>query len=523
MKRILALLLCIVSVFTCFAATGCQKGLTAAQKQNALIIEYYKAGYGEVWIQNLAAEFTKRTGQEVVLLPRSGQAGLQSMAASSKSGSSQTDLYFTTGVPFSEIYRGKAVVGGKTYDTWYADLTDVYETTIQGENVKIKDKMFDTYEDYFRMPDDGKYYSNRYYGMPWFTGMQGIIVNMDVWNRVSNGRSFPRTTDEFLELCDSVKGQTAPFIYSLGDEYFTAYFQTFMMQYEGNARMDKFYQGYGPNQEDRYDTNMIAYTGMEKSLEFFEKLLAPERGLMHEDSASLTFMQMQGSFLSGAALFCINGDWLEREMITKYPSANITMMKAPVISAVAEKCSFKNQANREEILRSVIDYVDGKTQTKPENCTDADVDYIREARAVELSGGGSVVYIPVYSNQVESAKNFLRFLASDDGMKIFRDGATGCEMPYNYTNPVENTNQTVFRKSINDILAVSNPRFVNSKDRIFSLGGINVHFYNNSFGRFVQAFTATGASRKTAKQFFNAEVSAVNDMLNDAKRQAGIL
>jgi len=524
MKRFLALLLSIVSVFACFSGAGCQKGLTAEQKKNALIVEYYKAGYGEIWIQNLASEFTKRTGQEVVLLPRSGQSGVQSMAASSKSGTSQTDLYFTNGISLSDIYRGAAIVGGKTYDTWYADLTDVYNTTIEGENVKIKDKMYDSHEEYFRMPDDGKYYANKYYGMPWFTGMQGIIVNMDVWNNVSNGRNLPRTTDELLELCDSVKGQTAPFIYSLGDEYFTAYFQMFMWQYEGNARMDKFYQGYGPNQEDRYDTNMIAYIGMEKSLEFFEKLLAPERGLMHKDSASLTFMQMQGSFLSGAALFCINGDWLEREMITKYPNANIAMMKAPVLSAIADKCTFKNEQNRDEILRSAIDYVDGKDgATKPAKCTDGDIAYIREARAMELVSAGGCAFVPVYSNQIESAKNFLRFMYTDEGMRIFRDGANGCEMPFNYTNPVANPNETVFRKSINDALAVSQARFVNGKDRIFTLGGINIHFYNNSIGRFVKAFTSTGESRKTAKQYFNAEVQAVNDMLNDAKRQAGIL
>ena len=353
--------------------------------------------------------------------------------------------------------------------------------------------------------------------------MIGIVVNMDVWNSVAQGKEFPRTTDELLELCEDVKDKTAPLIYSLGDEYFTSFYQVMMTQYEGTERMDNFYKGYSPNQEDRYDTNMVAYDGFKKTLEFFEQWLKPENGYVHEDSSSLTFMQMQGNFMNGSALMNINGDWLEREMLTKYPETNIAVMKTPVLSAVADKCSFKDATNRDQILRSAIDYVDGKSETKPAECTDADIEYIREARRVEyVTGNGNIVQVPSYSNQIESAKKFLLFMVSDEGMKIFRAGTSGCELPFNYTTPSENTDVTTFRKSINDVLAVSEKRFVNNKDRIFSSGGISVYLYNNSIGRFVKAFTTDG-ERNTAVQYFNAEVAAVNKMLNEAKRQAGLI
>ena len=523
MKRFLALLLCLVSVVACVAGSGCKKGLTDEQKKNALIIEYYKAGYGEVWIQNLASEFTKRTGQEVVLLPRSGNEGLSSMTTSLESGTSQTDLFFMANPSFDDVYRGRIEANGKFYDCWYADLSDLYSSTIEGENITVADKMHDAFEQYYKMPNDGKYYSDKYYFFPWVTGMLGIVVNMDVWNTVAQGKEFPRTTDELLELCESVKSKVAPFIYSIGDEYWTSIYQLYMAQYEGKARMDKFYQGYGPNQEDRYDTNMIAYEGLKQSLKFFVQLLKPENGYMHTDSKSLTFMQMQGSFLNGAALFNVNGDWLEREMITKYPEANSAMMKSPVLSAVADKCSFKTAENRDKILRDIIDYVDGKTQTAPTTCTPADIEIVREARGIEyVSGNESVAVVPSYANQISSAKKFLKFMASDDGMKIFRDGTNGCELPFNYTTPTTNLSVTTFRKSINDALSVSETRFVNAKDKIFSLGGINVYLMNNSIGRFVKAFTSD-VDRKTAEQYFNSEISAVNGMLNEAKRQAGIL
>lgn len=530
MKKIIAGLLSVLSVASCFAGVGCNiggggagGGLTPEEESKALVIEYYKAGYGGDWITNLAAEYKKRTGQEVVLLPRSGQAGLDAMATSLRSGTAETDIFFTSNPSFADVYRGKVVANGKTYDSWFADLTDLYDSEIPGENIKLKDKMYDYFEEYFKMDEDGKYYDEKYYFFPYVTGALGFVVNLDVWNTVAQGQQFPRTTDELLEFCNSIKSKTAPFIYSLSDEYWTASLPLFMNQYEGNERMDKFYQGYGPMQDTRYDTNMVAYTGYKRALEFYEELLSNENGYMHEDSVSLTFMQMQGAFLNGEALFNLNGDWLEREMITKYPEANIAMMKTPVLSAVAEKCSFKDAENRDAILRNIIDYVDGKTTTKPADCTDADIEIVREARSIEyVTGTGSTACVPSYSNQISAAKDFLRLMASDEGMAIFRNGTNGCEMPFNYTDSSKavNTTASVFRKSVNDIFSVSQARFVNQKDKIYSLGGINVQLFNNSNGRFVKAFTSN--TKITAAQYYNSEVSAVNGMLADAKRQANI-
>lgn len=525
MKKIIASVLSLLSVASCFTGVACSLGggggLTDEQKKGALVIEYYKAGYGADWITNISAEYKKRTGQEVVLLPRSGQAGLDSMANSLRSGVADTDIYFAAGPSFEDVYRGKVVANGTTYDSWFADLTDLYNSEIEGEGVKVKDKMLDYFENYFKMDKHGKYYDDKYYFFPYVTGALGFVVNLDVWNTVASGKEFPRTTDELLELCEDVKSKTAPFIYSLSDEYWTASLPLFMNQYEGNESMDKFYQGYGPDQS-RYDQNMVAYTGYLRALEFFDDLLDPESGYMHKDSKSFTFMQMQGSFLQGAALFTVNGDWLEREMITNYPKANIAMIKTPVLSAVADKCSFKDSADRDAILRNIIDYVDGKATAKPAGCDDADIEIVREARGIEyVTGTSDTAYIPSYSNQISSAKDFLRFMASDEGMLIFRNGTNGCELPFTYTDASKavNANATVFRKSINDMLKVSQARFINSKDRIYSIGGIKVQLYNNSFGRFVKAFTSGG---KTADQYFNAEVSTVNGLLDAAKKQANI-
>ena len=261
MKRLLAILLGLITCFSCVMATGCNDDDVSKE---TLVIEYYKAGYGQKWIDDLAKEYTNRTGQKVITIPREGDKGVDSMATSFKSGTSETDLYFTKSPSFADIYKGTAAAGGKTYETWYADISDVYNATIEGENIAVKDKMFDAFEAYYKMPEEGKYYDNKYYFFPWVTGMMGIVINMDVWDTFASGKEFPRTTDEFLALCNELKGAMtnseaslpetqrkgiAPFIYSLSNEYFTSYYQIFMNQYHGDEAMDGFYKGIGPDGE----------------------------------------------------------------------------------------------------------------------------------------------------------------------------------------------------------------------------------------------------------------------------------
>ena len=65
MKRFLALALSFVCLIACVSGAGCKTGPSSEQKENALIIEYYKAGYGDLWIQELAAKFTSKTGKHL--------------------------------------------------------------------------------------------------------------------------------------------------------------------------------------------------------------------------------------------------------------------------------------------------------------------------------------------------------------------------------------------------------------------------------------------------------------------------
>ena len=516
MKKVISFILMIVTVTACLFG-GCFK----EDKKNALVIEAHSAGYGEDWIAFMAQEFEKETGIKVIVEYQVGTQGISNMDTNIKTLTSETDIFFTGGAAFAEVYRGEITAGGQKYSCLFEDLSDLYNSTIPGENITVKDKMNAVTRADVEI-------NGTYYHFPYVTGMQGFIRNMDVWD---SSWTVPRTTNELFELCETIKNSNKvneanqkvyPFIYSLADEYWTSMLPVFVSQYEGVERMNKFWQGYGPDGK-RYSNNMIAYEGVLKALEFFHDLLVDSNGYMHKDSKDTSFTNMQSMFLEGVAVMNCNGDWLENEMYLNYPDAKIEMMKLPILSAVADKCSFAENANKEQILRELIDYVDGVDATLPAGATADDAAIVAEARSFERSGSANCAIIPSYSNKIEEAKNFLRFMASDKGLEIFRDKTNGCRAPFDYSN-VPAREESTFRNSVNEVMArVENYGGSRKKDKIFSIGEINPDLFNNKYGRFVGVLAAKNvADYKNALVYFNEEVKTVNDALSNAKRKAGI-
>lgn len=532
MKRLLAFLLAIVSAFGCFA-TGCSSKISEDDKQNALIIECHVAGYGSDWIYMMQKAYQNKTGKKVIVIEQIGVQGLTNMGTNIKSMTSDTDLFFMGGAGWADVYYGQVTAQGKTYPCLYEDLTDLYNSEIYDEGVTVYEKMEGDNREYLAL--EGKYHH-----FPYVAGMQGFIVNKTVWQ--DSWGQLPRTTDELLEVCakivkysddrraaDKKAIELAPFIYSMGDEYWTSMLTTFMSQYEGAAAMEEFYKGYGPSGE-RYGDDMVAYKGAQKALEFFHDLLIDKNRYMHSSSKDLGFTNMQGMFLNGSAVFNCNGDWLEKEMSRNYPNTNIEMMKLPVLSAVADKLSIKNEdkATRDLKLRELIDYVDdcvdGKTSTAPAWATEADIAKVTESRSFERMGAGNCAVIPCYSNQTDMAKDFLRFIASDEGLKIFEENTNGCRPPFDYSNVKTDYEQSGFRQSVNAVMERSSNGGSKNKDRIYSLGGFTPDLFNSTHGRFVTCFAAKNANDYiNATQYYQAQVKAVKEGLPTAKQRAGIV
>ena len=502
------------------ASNGGTSGGTG--KSTDLIVEVFGGGYGTDWLYKVANEFEKKTGENVEITVQTGSQGISNMNTSFRSYTSPTDIYFTKqNGPFGGIYEGKITIEGKTYDCVYEDLSDVYNSEVEGEGVLYKDKFLKNYEEYWKT-DDGKYYHTS-----WASGIMGIIVNMDVWTDAGM-TNFPRTTDELFEMMDTLKGKKViPFIYSASDEYWTSLSNLWMTQYEGTARMKQIYAGYDAD-GNRYTNKLADFDGYYEMLKFYEQLLKQGNKYMHTASNDIDFTNMQGMFLQGAAAMCPNGDWLENEMKLNYQNANIALMKSPIISALANKLSFASATDKDAKLRALVDYVDANATGyagKPDFATEADVDKVRDSRSVELTSGfGHNAFIPCYSNQKELAKDFLRYLATDEAMALYRQSTGGCDLPFYWTNKPDDTGLSIFRQSVNKVMGDSEMWVSSDKDRIYSLGGITSnHFFNNNNGRYVTCFSALSSKDfVSATQYYLAEQEYFKNNIATIKNLAGI-
>ena len=523
LRKIVVMLVCafmMVSLCACGASKGNSSGNTNPPSPDNLVIEVFGGGYGTEWLYAIAREFERNTGNKVSITVQMGEQGISNMSTSFQSGVSETDIYFTKGSVFNGVYSGKTRVNGVNYDCAYADLTDVYNAEIEGSDMTYKEKMDASYEEFYNC--DGKYYCTS-----WTAGIMGMIVNVDVWNRAGL-TSFPRTTDEMFEMADSLKSQNiVPFIYSAPAEYWTSIAPVFFAQYEGSERMEQIYQGYDSN-GDRYTDRIADFEGYYETLVLYDRLLKKENNYMHPASRDADFTNMQGMFLQGMAALSPNGDWLEKEMQQNYQNANIRYLKMPVISALSKRCSFKNASDADAKLRELIDYVDSHASGydgKPSWATDNDVDIVRDSRSLELSAGAEhIAYIPCYSNQVEMAKQFLIYMATDEAMSIYRNATGGSDLPFKWATEPTERNYSTFRNSILDVSARTKFFIPSTKDRFFALGGLNFYFALDVSGnRYVYKFSAINAkSYMSPMAYYLAEQEFFQKNISTIKKSAGV-
>ncbi len=493
-KRILALLIAIATVFTVVGCgnvngNGSGNGGGGDSDNKTLKITVSKLGYGTEWLKKIVSAYETKTGAKVEVVEPVGSAGIDAIYAEMESLASDSDIFMTRQRHFFEtIYKGSISVGGKKYPCQYADLTDVYEAKDESGS-SIMDRADPLTREYFNM--DGKYY-----GLCWANGVFGIVRNKDVWDSLGfTDDDVPLTTDQLLAVCDAIKTKStgadgiAPFIYSYDDEYYTSIAPIWFGQYEGVQSMDYFGKGLDPAGQSTY--NVYAYDGQLKSLEFLNELIKDSNGYQHKASKDLTFTDMQAYFAMGQAVFCVNGGWLEVESSTARKK-NLDFIKTPVISALSEKLSYYNEADKagnDQKLAELIKFVDahaekGDNEGRPSYATEEDVQIVREARqfAYLSSDRDHIASIPAYSKHIDTAKDFLKFMYSDAGLQIYYETTGGAKMPYATVGNYDETKITKsrFRKSIESAMEEGYFLDYNSyvKAKLYSIGKVDLYYHN---------------------------------------------
>ncbi len=449
LTRITALLL--VSILM-LGLIGCNNN-DIPEGKTELRITYFNGGYGDEWIQQMKAAYEAYNKDVyITLTPYTGKTDPVSQI---EGGSVAHDLYFmnSTGM-------------GLAASNLLVDLTDVYKSNATGDDKTIEAKMLPAYRDYFDL-SGVEQVSGQYYAMPWATGYAGLMYNKTSLDKLfgEGTYSLPRTTDELTAFCDEIVGKGGwPFVWSKDVEYWTFMFNIWWAQYEGAQGYEDYFTGTVRDENGNPSVDMNAdvlrQQGRLEAFELLEKYMKKANGYSHKNCDSMDFMSAQAAFFGrgyandkSLCVFMINGDWTDSEMklsAAKYDQ-DIRFMRAPIVSALGEKLGIT-----EDELRAVVDYVDGVTASAPainptgKYSAEEAIAAVAEARRMVYDlGRHHNAVIPKGAKQVELAKDFLKFFASDSASEIYVDALEGLNLPYGYV-PANTTNFSNFVKSINE-------------------------------------------------------------------------
>ncbi len=497
LKRVLAVACATAMVMGALA--GCGKGGSQGEKvdntvedKTNLKIMIMAKGYGSAWLEELAKAFeAKNEGVKVTITPVLSSDVMRSDVKNVEY--CDTDLYFdiasTAGNSlvneFKQSWEGKQAL---------RDLTYLVDSQIPGEDVTLGEKMNDSllYASMYEGRDTEDKADDTYYTLPYVTGAMGLYYNETVIdNALGKGNwSVPRTTDELVALCDQLKAKGC-YIMLPGalDQWSASLYLSWWAQYEGLENFHKFFEGIGynatKNREEQNSSLIFEQPGRLASLEVSSTLLNNKTGYALTNSAeinvnNLNEYQTRFTLAKNNYAFYPCGDWLMQELknnSTVESDSVIKMMKTPVISSIINSTdSYSGSADKrlpnitsDAVLAQVVDYVDGNGAL-PAGVTEEEAAIIKESRNI-VGGKGTdhIVYAPAFSNAKTLADDFLLFMASDEGIKIFKDNCIGGFLPYDYEySDLDVTEQSVYAAT-KDAEYVDDFRY----NKLFYLGGVN--------------------------------------------------
>lgn len=539
MKKLFKMIICVLLIATfSFSAVGCSGG--GEDETGAIVVKVFDGGYNVSWLDKIIKAFEDDTGINVVRRPEVTDTG--SWVSEIQSGTTNVDIFFdcNSGLEFT---MNSVVANGTTYQGMLADLTDMYNTKVPGEDILYKDKMIpavrEAYNfDYKYNPDTHEYYeestTGKYYTTSWANSALSFVVNMGSWD--SSWGEFPNTTDEMFVWCEKViasnegKGfgsRIYPFAYSLKNSYWDFVYTTWAYQYMGETEYNDYMNGYDKD-GNRFTPELLLYDGFEKSLEVLQGCLL-YRGTdgidsySHPYSLTIDFTTSQFYLLNGSAIAQPNGNWLISEMVANYSNAadlDIQFKKIPVISSIKDRCeTIADDAELSALIKSIDS---GSSALSGEGYDVSQEDYDRvyfARRYCETIGTGHGAYIPVYSDMTSEAKQFLLYMAKNSSLEIYYKETLGSSLPFNYdySNSAFKSSKLIeSEKTLIKSLDIKPYSIGTSKYRFFAKTGFNCfdmpYHINNSTETYLSAKNTK--DRKDANAIFMANYKYARDNWN---------
>lgn len=303
-----------------------------------------------------------------------------------------------------------AMVLSTSWQQWAAkgyleDLSDVYAADV-GNGVTMHDKLIDE-------TAEVGYYAGKYWVVPWADVLNGFVYNAKMFRE--NGWEVPKTVDEMFSLMDDMKAKgVTPFAFG-GKviSYWDFPVLAWWAQAEGMEGMQTFL--------DMESPDVYAQQGRLTALQIFEDIIMDKSNYI-EGAMGMDHTQSQMAFLQGKAAMIPMGAWMETEMKNSLPEDfELAIMLAPA--------------------------VDGAKMTD-----------------VSVSTGQDMIFIPKKSKNKEVAKDFLKFMASDEMLQLYTQ-KTGAPRPFEYEPDLEGLSD--FSKNVMTLWQSANKVYMFSDNPIY--------------------------------------------------------
>lgn len=527
MKKVskkLALLLASISMF---GAIGCGGG--AGNGKRTLTITVSNLGFGTKWIDELADEFEKIYDVNVDWDPTIIAKDLLTQL---ETGYKLDDLCMFAGVNY---------VWTPLRKNMYVQIDDVWNTTLEGETVAIKDKTFDVFKQAYL-------YKDHYYSMPFITEIGGFGYNATTLDKLlgEGNWELPKTTYQMDALCQSVKtaggyaftwsNKENSCYWGIDVDIWAAQYNT--AEYYNNAQQAKVYdETSGKYVLDLEGKLAQENLGLLKACEVAFPYINKDHGYSHQYATSMTFVESQAAFASvpyagdkKLVAFTPTGSWLYEESMEdiEYKLQDVGFMNAPIISALSEKCSYYQSSKAfidlpvaekrayDAALSAIVDYVDGDRADKPTQISgliikDEDIELVRAARQVAWTKDQAHAFIPKNAKNVDLAKEFLKFMASDYAGELYSNVTHGFTPFYTKITDGNRDFMNRFDEEVADVI-----NFCTKKINTYSAVG----FLYNTID---YEYTFFNGDEGTVTRAYNSYLSSNAKYWTEKLRNAGLL
>ena len=444
---------------------------------NTIEISYSLGGFGDAWINEaikLFNEAYKKEGYTAVLGRSDAAFTGDTLETELRSYKDNTyDLYFALAKNSSSLVDASYGVLREKNKSLLIDLTDVYNSKVinldgkEGNQTVIETRN-ENMLIYNKYLGDLEYAKDKYYSYQWTMAYAGIAVNMKVLASFGYDHA-PRTTKEMKAMCDYILEQNKktasnrtiyPITWAGANAagYFEYSLLTWMAQYMGIEEYNDFYR-LKPKTGTTYENGYDVYDneGILYALKAQETFTCEDYAA-EGTTATIDHLMSDQTLADGEAAFEFTGCWMYNELIglgyTEEQLSGIQIIPVPIVSELADKIGLIGTADeKDNMLCNIIQGIDeGKTdeQIAAEYgaVTQGMVATVREARGIYYDlGCGHQAYIPSYSDAIDTAKLFLRFISS----KEFSDRIYSAKA-YGFTaNGTSESNASDFMRSMTKV------------------------------------------------------------------------